>query len=96
MTQSLPNNTGVSVGITSSKILVGNGGRNALTLTNSGSYDIYVSKGSPAVVGQGIYLVAGGGAHTFTANNDGKIFQGDIYAIANGGSSNLCICEEYN
>jgi hypothetical protein len=91
-----PNNTTFTVTASSQKILSGNSARNVLTIVNQGSNDVYISKGVAAVVGQGIYLVPGGGSLSFSTNKDGVIFKGDIFAITGTSTSVVTICEEYN
>lgn len=54
---------------------------------NDSANVIYLSVGSPAVVGQGIRLNSNGG--TYEINNINPL-RGDIYAISTAGASNLC------
>ncbi len=92
-----PSNTTFVVTTGSQKVLAGNSGRNTITFVNTDpSNNIYLSKGAAAVVGSGIFLGAGGGAHSESCNKDGIIFRGDYYAISSAGSPVMTICEEYN
>lgn len=65
----------------STSILAANPNRKYVTLTNSGSFPVYLSLSSQALAGQGFYLAPAG------SFNFDKPYFGAISAIADGGSS---------
>ena len=89
------NDTHASVGIISILILVERDGRVDCDITNDSSVWIYLARGNEAVVGDGIPLSPYGGSYHIGTSN---LFQGDIYAIADGdqGKYNIAISEGYN
>jgi hypothetical protein len=84
--QITPNNGGVSVLTTSTLIVAENSSRNGIVLVNGGSNPIWVSFGTAAVVGQGAYLAANGGALPM---DDTALWCGAIYGIGVGGASQV-------
>ena len=88
-----PLNTGVLVDVVSALLSAANSARACLTIVNTGAYNVYISKGKDdAVVGQGTMLAANGGSLTY---NDTQDWKGPIQAIADGGQSQVTVCEEY-
>lgn len=82
-------NTFATVGITSVLALAANDNRLSSTFTNDSNATIYISKGQAAVVGSGIRLNSFGGALIIDD------YSGDIYAISEHASKNLCVSEVY-
>jgi len=65
--------------------------RTALWLINASGVDMNVGLGWDAAVGQGILLVASGGAFELNKTN---LFKGDIYIIGASGTGNVFTCVE--
>lgn len=78
-------NTTVLVGA-SILVLAANARRKYSVITNGSDVAVWLSFGEAAVVGQGVYLGAGGGSYEIDADN---MFRGDIYGIASTGSSKV-------
>ena len=87
-----PLNSGATVTTTSALLVAGNSARSKLAIVNTGAYNVYLSKGVPAVVGKGIMIAANGGSTSYQDLNN---WLGAIYAIADGGSSITTYLEEY-
>lgn len=85
---------GITVGVTSTPIIQGYNYRRKLTLINDGANVIYIAKGAPAVLNEGIRLNANGGSYEETPDNLGYIYRGPINGIA-AANTNICFCEEF-
>ena len=75
-----------SVTDTSSTILAANPNRKDALIINTGTVDIFLSRGGTAVIGRGIVLKAGGSAYEINGSN---LFKGAINAIAASATSSL-------
>ena len=81
----------VSVGVASAQILAANLGRKGLQVVNASANAISIGLGHAAVLGNDIWLAAGGGAWDGTIS--GKLWLGSLFAIAAGAASDLAIIE---
>ena len=82
--------TGVAVEVTSTLVLAANPGRVDAVFVNDSNKEIYLARGNAAVLHKGIRLNAAGGSYEINQNN---LFQGAIYAIAEGGAKILTVSE---
>ena len=80
-------NGAVTVGATSTAVLAANSARKEFVLTNDSDEVIYVSFAATAVMNQGVYLGANGGA----LFND--VYTGAVSAICASGAKNLCVVQ---
>lgn len=83
-----PDNFGVSVTTTSAVVLASNPLRKHVTIINSSDTNIWLGFGQAAVVGQGIFLEANGGAYEIDGHN---LYTGAIYGIHAGVGSKSCV-----
>lgn len=83
-----PNNFGTDVTTTSSVLLSANSLRKHVTIINSSDTNIWIGFGQAAVVGQGIFLEANGGAYEIDGHN---LYVGEIQAIHAGVGSKKCV-----
>ena len=83
-------NSGVVVGVASTPVLAANPARITATFVNDSNALIYLSKGAPAVIGQGIRLNRWGGSYTIKGDN---LTREVINAIATTAASNLVVTE---
>lgn len=85
-----------TTGLTSVTVLRVNPIRKQVVLVNDSSSTIYLVKGdTPAVVGSGVRLNAGGGSAVIEPDTQGRIWRGAIQAIAGGAGSNLSWSEDW-
>lgn len=83
--------TGTAVVDVSGLIVLANGHRADLEIVNDGDYDVWLSRGNVAVVGDGIFLVHKGGSYSMDTQN---LFLGAFYAICDiGEDSHVSISE---
>jgi len=87
------NNFGVDVDTNSTQVLASNSLRKHVTLINSSDVVLWLGFGEAAVVGQGVYIEAGGGAYEIDGSN---LFTGVVYAIAASGASKKCVGVEFS
>lgn len=80
----------VSVTTTSGAVLAANAARKDAVITNYGTVGCFLARSATAVVGQGIYLAAGGGAYNIDANN---LYRGQLTAITASGTATLAVSE---
>ena len=85
----------VTVGSGSTLILASNSSRKDANFTNDSDEVIYLQRGKPAVIGEGIPLAVGnggvaGGSYTIDANN---LYTGSINAICASGGKELLVTE---
>lgn len=85
---SLGTNTTAIVGSTGGLILATSTARNYAAIVNSSSTDVYLSFGTPAVVGSGYFLKGSGGVYVIDSAN---LYVGAIYAKTFSGSTTLTI-----
>lgn len=78
--------TAPSVTTTSSTILAANFNRKEALIINTGTVDVFLSRGGTAVVGRGIVLKAGGSAYEINGSN---LYRGAINAISSAATSLL-------
>ncbi len=78
--------TNPPVTATSSTILAANPNRKDALIINTGTVDIFLSRGGTAVAGRGIVLKAGGSAYEINGSN---LYKGAINAIASSSASLL-------
>lgn len=74
----------VTVTTSTTEIVPGNSARQYCAISNGSANDVWISLGSPAVVGEGILLKADGG--TYEINNE-NLFPGAINGIAGSNSA---------
>ena len=80
--------TTVAVAVTSTSIVVANGGRRLLVIVNDSDTDIYLALGEAAVVGEGIRLNAAGGTYTSERKRArDRIFTGEVFGIHGGAAT---------
>jgi len=75
-----------NVTTSSSKIFDSDSTRKTLLLTNNSAYDVWLGLSEAAVVDDGILLAAYGGYVQFDKD---FMYEGDIYAIADGTNTNI-------
>lgn len=83
-------NTSATTASASSALLLDTSNRKYALIINTGANDAWISLGSPAVVGSGIYLKAGGGSYEITNAN---LFQGEIDVITTSSTTNIATTE---
>ena len=83
----------VTVGAVSTIALVANGQRTNAVFVNDSAQVIYLARGNPAVIGDGIRLNPAGGSYEI---DDTNLFRGQINAICALGGANLCVSEGVN
>lgn len=83
---------GVSVGVASTVVVAANNARRGLVLVNDSDSDIYIARGTAAVVGSGIKLNAGGGTFENDSKKDGLPVD-DFNAISTAAAKNLSVTE---
>lgn len=82
----------VSVGSSSTTVILKNDSRKSITLVNISNEFIFIGIGEEAVLNKGFALSPNGGAlHLSLA--DGTNYIGNIYAICASGSKNLTVVE---
>ena len=87
-------NTSVSVGSSSTSILVANTSRKTATFVNDSDEVIYLTLGEyDAIMNKGIRLNANGGSYEINVTN---LYNGAITAICTSGSKNLCVTEGWD
>jgi len=84
--------SGTLIQVASTEVLAENPRRADAVFVNDSNQPIYLARGNPAVIGQGIRLNANGGSYEINRNN---LFLGVINAIAVGGDKNLVWSEGY-
>ena len=93
MTQRIsPTHTVVTVGATSTAVLVASTTREHVLLINDSDEAIYVKLGAAATMNAGIRLNASGGSYEMT-RSAGNLYSGAIYAICSSGSKKLLVTE---
>lgn len=88
-----PNNFTASLTTASAIILAENSLRKHATFVNASDVGIWLSFGSTAVVGTGVYLAPSGGSYEIDGNN---LYQGDVYGIAVSGAGKVCAGVEFS
>lgn len=78
--------TTASITTASSTILAANPNRKEALIINTGTVDVFLSRGGTAVAGRGIVLKAGGSAYEI---NNSNLYKGAINAIASSATSLL-------
>jgi len=79
-------NSTASIGTASALILPANPRRSYAIISNGSAVGVWLSLGSPAAIGTGIYLAPGGGV--FIIDEYG-LYRGAIYGSAASGSGNV-------
>ena len=90
------NNGGVTIATTSTLLCAFNTNRMGIIITNAGANPVFLNitaAGGTAIINTGIYLTASGGACQLDLN---ALHQGEINAIAVGGSSLVTFSEIVN
>jgi hypothetical protein len=83
-----------TVGDSSTSIVGANPDRKYMVITNDSSVDMWIAVGSAAVVGSGIYLVAGGGSFEMNSSA-GNVSLQEVFAIhADAGQSHNITVQE--
>lgn len=82
---------GVSVGTTSTEVLLRNLLRRSATFVNDSDTVIYLSKGEEAKLNAGIRLNALGGSYEVNATNP---WDGQVFAISSVAGKVLCVTED--
>ena len=80
----------VTVGSSSTAVLAANPDRKSATIVNGSDEVVYLQLGATAVSGEGIYLVAAGGAFNI---DHGNLFTGAINAICASGGKVVSVTE---
>ena len=80
----------LTLSTTQERVLGRNPARIYALLVNDGADNIYLGMGIPAVVNRGIRLNSGGGSFEINLTNP---WQGEIYAVAAGGTPKILILE---
>lgn len=83
------NETNPSVTTESSIVLAANSNRKDALIINTGTVDVFLSRGGTAVAGKGIVLKSGGSAYEINGSN---LYKGAITAIASS-ATNLLVSE---
>jgi len=89
-------NAGITVGATSTSVLVANTSRKTATFSNDSDEIIYLSLSPDARTAEGIRLAPAGtaGTHSYEINVT-NLYNGAVSAICASGGKNLCITEGY-
>jgi len=87
-------NTYVTIGTTSTTVLVANTSRKCATFVNDSDEIIYLTLSEDgAILNRGIRLNAAGGSYEINVTN---LYNGAVTAICTSGSKNLCVTEGYD
>jgi len=93
-TNAVNSGAGILVGATSTFLFGYNPRRLVATVVNASANDVFLSKGTVAILNAGIFLRADGGSYTFGKGTDDP-YTGQVSAIAAAGS-NLIVTTEVN
>ncbi len=80
----------VVVGAVTTVALLANAHRTNAVFVNDSTQAIYLARGNPAVVGDGIRLNPNGGSYEI---DDTNLWRGQVNAICALGAANLCVSE---
>jgi non-ribosomal peptide synthetase component E (peptide arylation enzyme) len=89
-----PRNGQTAVGATSTEVLRGNNNRKKATFVNDSDEAIYLCKGTPATINQGIRLNAAGGNLVDEPDTLAYLYRGPWTAICASGAKNLTWTED--
>ena len=84
-------NSSAEVGSENVLVLAENSDRVYLRITNNSPDKIYLALGEDAVYGSGISLIPQG--DSFVLPQGESMWKGSVYAISNGKTKTICICE---
>jgi len=85
----------VTIGTTSTLILMANQSRKRVYLVNDSTEAIYIARADSAAMNAGIRLNPAGGSFVDEPDTRGEIYTGPYYGICNSGSMNLAVEEDY-
>lgn len=88
-----PNNFTASLTTASASVLAANALRKYAAFVNASDVGIWLSFGTTAVVGTGVYLAPSGGSFEIDSSN---LYQGEVYAIAVSGAGKVCAGVEFS